>query len=51
MRLLSQNQINQFQEDGFLVVEYLLGLETVGVLRQRFEYLFRGEFETGASPD
>ena len=51
MRLLSQHQIDQFREDGFLVVENLLDLETVGVLRQRFECLFRGEFETGISPD
>ena len=51
MRLLSQHQIDQFREDGFLVVENLLDLETVEVLRQRFECLFRGEFETGISPD
>ena len=51
MRLLSPQQVYQFREDGFLVVENLLDLETVGVLRQRFECLFRGEFETGISPD
>ena len=51
MRLLSQHQIDQFREDGFLVVANLLDLETVEVLRQRFECLFRGEFETGISPD
>ena len=51
MRLLSPQQVDQFREDGFLVIENLLDLETVGVLRQRFECLFRGEFETGISPD
>lgn len=47
MRLLSPHQIDQFRNDGFLVVENLLDFETVEILRQRFEHLFRGEFETG----
>ena len=51
MRLLSPHQIDQFRNDGFLVVENLLDFETVEILRQRFEHLFRGEFETGISPD
>ena len=51
MRLLSSHQIDQFRNDGFLVVENLLDFETVEILRQRFEHLFRGEFQTGISPD
>ncbi len=48
---LSAAQIEQFNEDGFLIVENLLDDETVERLRGRFERLFRGEFETGLVPD
>lgn len=48
---LTQDQIERFREDGFLVVERLIDTETVAELKTRFESLFRGEFETGISPD
>ena len=40
---LSQAQIEQFREDGVLVVEGLLNEEEVGVLRERAEWVARGE--------
>ncbi len=40
---LSQAQIEQFREDGVLVVEGLLDEEEVGVLRERAEWVARGE--------
>ncbi|MEJ2177953.1 MAG: phytanoyl-CoA dioxygenase family protein [Gammaproteobacteria bacterium] len=48
---LTESQINQFNEDGFLVVENLVSEEVVFKLRGCFEQLFRGEFETGITPD
>jgi ectoine hydroxylase-related dioxygenase (phytanoyl-CoA dioxygenase family) len=49
--LLTDEQITQFHEDGFLVVENLLDEELVNRLVERFEPLFSGEFETGVYPD
>jgi ectoine hydroxylase-related dioxygenase (phytanoyl-CoA dioxygenase family) len=49
--LLTDEQINQFYEDGFLVVENLLDEELVDRLVKRFEPVFSGEFETGNYPD
>ncbi len=51
MFALTQKQIAQFNVDGFLIVDKLLDDETVELLRDRFERLFCGEFETGISPD
>ena len=48
---LSDSQIRQFNEDGFLVVENLVSQELVSRLHTCFEQLFRGEFETGITPD
>ena len=48
---LTESQIERFNEDGFLVVENLVDGDTVENLRHCYEQLFRGEFETGISPD
>ncbi len=48
---ISNEQIDRFREDGFLIVESFLDEETVQALRNQFEPLFRGEFETGLYPD
>ncbi|MED5408343.1 MAG: phytanoyl-CoA dioxygenase family protein [Pseudomonadota bacterium] len=48
---LSPQQKADFDRDGFLVVEKLIDDDTVEVLRKSFERLFRGEFETGITPD
>jgi len=48
---LTRDQIDRFARDGYLVVERLIDEETVEALRDRFERLFRGEFETGITPD
>jgi len=48
---LTSAQIAQFEEDGFLVVERLIDDDTVDVLREAMERLFRGEFQTGITPD
>jgi len=48
---LSADQVEQFREDGLLIVENVLSDDDVEALRARYEYLFRGEFETGVQPD
>ena len=48
---LSQKQKQDFDQDGFLVVENLIDESTVEELRDSFDRLFRGEFETGITPD
>jgi hypothetical protein len=45
------DQMAQFQNDGFLVVEQLMNPELVQQLVDRVEPLFAGEFETGVYPD
>ena len=47
----SDGQIEDFRRDGYLVVERVLDGAQVEALRDRFEPLFRGEFETGIFPD
>ncbi len=44
-------QREQFDRDGFLVVDRFLDDETVAVLRDRFEPLFAGAYATGIKPD
>lgn len=51
MRELSQDQIDRFNEDGFIVLEDFIDGDTVERLRGRYERMFRGEFETGVTPD
>ena len=48
---LSPAQIQQFEEDGFLIVENFLPANYAQQLAQRMEPLFHGEFETGIFPD
>jgi ectoine hydroxylase-related dioxygenase (phytanoyl-CoA dioxygenase family) len=48
---LTEDQIHRFNEDGFLIVDRLIDEETVELLRERYERLFRGEFETHVRPD
>lgn len=51
MLSITQQQIDQFNQDGYLIVDRVIDEETVQTLRTRFECLFRGEFETGVTPD
>ncbi len=51
MFTLTQDQIQQFNDDGFLIVEELIDDDTIELLKERFQCLFRGIFETGIIPD
>lgn len=48
---LSDEQIQQFQTNGFLVIENLIDADTVQRVSDRIEPLFHGKFETGIYPD
>ncbi len=45
------SQRQAFERDGFVLAHALITPDRVGSLHDRFERLFRGEFETGVSPD
>ena len=51
MFALTPKQQESFASDGFVIVENLIDQETVRSLRESFDDLFRGEFETGVRPD
>ena len=51
MLTLSPDQIMSFRDEGLLVVDELIDQATVICLRERFDQLFEGEFETGVQPD
>lgn len=48
---LTEGQRESFARDGFVVVPCIVPPATAAQLRERFEPLFRGEFETGLMPD
>jgi len=48
---VTRDQSERFAEDGFVIVERILDGKTVAALRACYERLFRGEFETGITPD
>ncbi len=48
---LTQDQVAQYREDGFLIVENIIDMETVKRLRERMDLLFKGHYESGLMPD
>lgn len=48
---LTIEAVEAFQRDGFFIAESLLGPDRTAALHDRFDRLFRGEFETGIRPD
>ena len=48
---LTDQQVQQFQTDGFLILEKFLPEDFTERLISRMEPLFRGQFETGIYPD
>jgi ectoine hydroxylase-related dioxygenase (phytanoyl-CoA dioxygenase family) len=51
MNQLDAAQKQSFDEDGFVVVDRLIDCSLVSGLRQAFDDLFSGRFETGVRPD
>lgn len=48
---VSDSEVERYKQDGFLIVERFITDETVEELREAYNCLFRGEFETGVTPD
>lgn len=48
---LSNDHIDAFTRDGFVIVENALDAKDIAAAQARFEPLFSGEFETGLQPD
>lgn len=48
---LIKKDVEAFHRDGFLIADSLLAVDRIGPLHERFDRLFRGEFETGVRPD
>ena len=49
--MLAADDVATFEADGFVTVDSLIDPDLIEPLRERFERLFRGEFETGIAPD
>ena len=48
---INRNYIENFNKNGFLILENFINPGFLNKLRNRFEPLFKGEFETGIKPD
>ena len=48
---LSESLIEEFNNNGFLILDNFLDLNYIEDLRNKFEPLFKGNFETGIEPD
>ena len=48
---VNNEQISNFQENGFLILEKFLPDKILQALKIKIEPLFRGDFETGIEPD
>ena len=48
---INNDLINEFNENGFVIINKFLDLQYIDQLRDKFEPLFRGKFETGIEPD
>ena len=49
--MLTAGDVASFEADGFVTLDSLIDLDLIEPLRERFDRLFRGDFETGISPD
>jgi len=48
---IHREQIERFQQDGFLLFDGIIDTATAHRLRGEFARMFRGDFETGTLPD
>ena len=47
----NENLLEDFNQNGFLILDKFIDLQYLDKLRKRIEPLFRGEFETAIEPD
>ena len=48
---LNEDLLEDFNKNGFLVLDKFIDLQYLEDLKERIEPLFKGEFETGIEPD
>ena len=48
---LTRNSLEDFNQNGFLILDEFIELQFLDKLKDRIEPLFKGEFETGIEPD
>ena len=48
---LNDNLIDDFNLNGFLILDKFIDVKYINELKNKFEPLFKGEFETGIEPD
>lgn len=48
---ISDSQVTDFERDGFIIVDQIISEEEVALLRERYDQLFKGQWETGLVPD
>ena len=48
---LNNEHVTKFNQDGFIVVDNFLDINFLEKLQNKFEPLFKGDFETGIEPD
>jgi phytanoyl-CoA hydroxylase len=51
LEAFDESDLERFRVDGFLAVEHVLDGQQIEALRERFEPLFAGRFDTGVYPD
>ena len=51
MSFLTQQHIDAYNRDGFVIIENILTSHEIDAARARFEPLFSGKFQTGLYPD
>ena len=48
---LNKNFLDSFNKNGFIIFDKFIDLNFLDKLKNKFEPLFKGEFETGIEPD
>ena len=48
---LNRNLLEDFKQNGYLILDEFIDLKYLDKLRERIEPLFQGDFETGIEPD
>ena len=48
---LTRHSLEDFNQNGFLILDEFIELRFLDKLKDRIEPLFKGEFETGIEPD
>lgn len=48
---INEGQLKDFRKNGFLTIDKFINTQFLDELKERIEFLFQGQFETGIQPD